>query len=126
MAKILLVDSTEVRRRSWQRMLTEAGHAVTSVGSVSEAISALENDKTEVVITALWPASPSGATGIDLTEAIRQRGDRPVMMYGFPDFGQKWKQKAREAGVNNIVGKFFSVADVDTMIEKLLSPTESR
>lgn len=122
MAKILLVDGMDQRRRTWQKMLTSTGHTVVSVNSVSEASRALENGEIEVMIAALWPGSPSQTTAIDLTEATRQRrADLPIVMYGFPEFGEKWKQKAREVGADEIIEKLFSIARVNTLIEKVLA-----
>ncbi len=53
MAQILLVDDEKMARSLYSEFLVGAGHVVTSVASLAEAISALANDRFDAVITDL-------------------------------------------------------------------------
>ncbi|MGZ7041663.1 MAG: ATP-binding response regulator, partial [Thermoanaerobaculia bacterium] len=71
--KILVVDDDPESRNLITATLGEAGASVTSVGSSNEALSALDKERFEVVLTDI--AMPH-TDGYELAQIIRKRGDQ--------------------------------------------------
>ena len=78
MAQILLVDDEKVARVLYHDFLTGAGHQVTALASVAQAMEALELTQFDVVVTDL--ILPEG-DGMELLEHIKlTRPDIPVLV----------------------------------------------
>jgi DNA-binding response OmpR family regulator len=77
MAKILCVDDEPHSARLKCIILETAGHIAIPATSVAEAVSLLEADSYDVVVTD-WRLG--GGSGRDVVVAARQRADTPVVV----------------------------------------------
>jgi DNA-binding NtrC family response regulator len=83
MARILLVEDEPVLRLTFEQFLREAGHNVVACGSYADAITALDEDGFDLVVSDIILG---GKTGIDLLRTIHERelGCQVVMITGDP------------------------------------------
>ncbi len=74
--RILYVDDEEYQRELMQKLLSKLGYEVKSAGSAEEALTILEDEEFQVVITDL---NMPGMGGIELCEKIRRSVSNPVV-----------------------------------------------
>ena len=83
MSKILIVEDEKVLRITFQQFLEEEGYAVVTASGYDEAISRIDEDSFEVVVTDIILG---GKTGVDLLRTIQEQEDncQVVMITGDP------------------------------------------
>jgi len=105
MARVLCVDDEVHAARLKCIILETAGHTATPATSVAEAVSLLDTNSYDVVITD-WRLA--GACGRDVVVAARKHGDTPVVV------------------ISGYVNEAFQAPDplADYYLEKPVSPEE--
>jgi len=92
--KLLLVEDHESTRTVLSQLLVRDGHSVTTVGTVQEALTAVQANDFEVVVCDL--GLPDG-TGLDLIRSIQSQ--RPIPAVALSGYGMEEDlQKCQEAG----------------------------
>lgn len=119
--RVLLVDDDPLVLWSLHQSLTAAGHVVTQTGSGNEALSLLQADSFDIVLTDL---KLPGADGFKVVEASRTLSPNiPVIMisaHGKGDF----QEKIRTYGIH-FIDKPFNVNEVVRLAENLCHPRKT-
>ena len=114
--RVLLVDDEENLRLALKTHLRKQGWEVVSVGSVDEAITVMERDPTDYVITDV--RMPGGRTGLELLAELRRRWPAAVVLvmsaYGSHDDALA----AIKAGAQDYLTKPFAPADLAFTLRK--------
>ena len=91
----------------------------TLAASGDAALTALEGDKFDVVISDL---NMPGMSGIDLANAVKEKPEMQSEMLFFLATSEMYREQAEEGIVDHFVAKPFSVADLKTALEEKLGP----
>lgn len=121
-ARILVVDDEALLRWSIVEMLTTAGYAVADAASSRDARRLLERSDERFDALLLDFRLPD-ATGLDLLQAARLRGVTcpAILMTAYGS--SETIERAREAGVCEIVAKPFDLLDLLRLVQKLVPPS---
>src|SRR3569833_2323215 len=75
--RVLIVDDEQDLRDSLQAMLESFGYATFGAGSAAEALSLIQTNRPDVILTDIFLG---GDDGVSLLHALRERGERiPVL-----------------------------------------------
>lgn len=122
MARIVLVDDTELLREALQLVLERAGHTVVTAASGLGIEGVVAQHKADLVITdMLMP----GRDGVETVMALRRRhpGVRIIAMSGGGNRGNLDLGMARKLGVSVTLTKPFEPEElVDRVAEVLAGP----
>ncbi len=117
---VLLVDDEETLAQLGRHMLQRLGYEAvcSTTGKEALALFSSEPERFDLIVTDL---TMPGVTGIDLAKAILAiRPDIPVILCtGYSD--ELTEQRAREAGIREIVTKPINFRDFGVVIQKMLS-----
>ncbi|MEZ4410187.1 MAG: sigma-54 dependent transcriptional regulator [Polyangiales bacterium] len=115
MTKVLLVDDEESLRLALKTHLKKQGYAVTAAGSVDEALSCMEREAADYVVT---DVRMPGRTGLELLTELRRRwpsaGVLVMSAYGSHDDALA----AIKAGAQDYITKPFAPADLAFTLRK--------
>jgi len=121
--KVLVVDDVAAMRVSMAAALEAAGHAVTLASSGSRALSCVESDRFDVIVTDIW--MPDG-DGLRLIKQIRERPDAPrviVVTGGGPKLSIEMAGSLAEVwGANHVLVKPFDDRRLVSLVEGLTPP----
>jgi len=114
-AKILVVDDEKVIRDILFDFLSTEGHKVITASSGEEALSRLEKESVDVVLTDL---KMPGMSGMDLLEEIKARGIRVciIIMTGYGTVESA--VESIKKGAFDYIQKPFKMKDVETIITR--------
>jgi DNA-binding response OmpR family regulator len=121
---ILVVDDESALRETLTRSFTREGHAVTAVGSGTEALQATASERFDVVLLDVaLGASPSG---YDVCRTLRgERNMVPIIMLTALDSEADVVQ-GLEAGADDYVTKPFGLAELRSRISAVLRRASPR
>jgi CheY-like chemotaxis protein/GAF domain-containing protein len=106
-AMILLIEDDDLVRQTFEDALSFEGHRVTAVGSAQRALTALDEQHFDLVITDL---SMPGMSGLELARRVKQREVAiPVVLIS------GWVQDDRQvaaAGIDLVVGKPCAIEEL--------------
>lgn len=113
---VLVVDDDEMNRIIVSKMVQREGASVTAVGGGAEALEALKECPRELVLLDMQMPDLDGP---DTAVAIRALGDtieqpRIVILSAFVD--ESVRQRAREAGVSDILQKPLDRSDLARLV----------
>ena len=108
MKRILIVDDERQILRMLRMALQSNGYEVTSAGNGVEALEKMKEQPPDLVITDL--AMP-GMNGVELTHAIRQGGETPVIVLSVRD-SEAMKVRALDQGADDYVTKPFNMPEL--------------
>lgn len=109
MAKILIVDDSNLSRRISRRILEEAGHEVIEA---DEGIAALERyflDKPHIV---LLDITMKGMDGIEVLKKLREMDGQARVVIATADIQGSTRTLTEEAGASGFITKPFAAAQV--------------
>jgi two-component system, NtrC family, response regulator HydG len=120
---LLVVDDAPDTREVLQRNLAAKGYHVFTASSVPEALTVLESNPINLVITDL---KMPGASGMDLIRHVRENyGDTEVMMItGYPSI--EGAVQALKLGAEDFLAKPFTQEELLTAVERALNKLRSR
>ena len=121
--QILLVDDTEITLEVLQRNLEEQCYKVFTAQNVSEALSVLEIQKIDLVIT---DYKMPDVSGIDLIKHVREnyKYTEVMMITGYASI--EGAVQAIKAGAEEYLAKPFTSEELFSSIEKALDKTKIR
>lgn len=117
-SQILVVDDEPSLRQLLLHYLTHQGYAVRGVGSVPEAVEALQERRWDLVITDLQLPGPSGLELLEHIQAHAQ-GTRMILMSGHADVPTA--AAAIERGIDQLLVKPFSLRDLQARVGSSLA-----
>jgi ActR/RegA family two-component response regulator len=120
--KLLFVDDDESIRQTLSQILSKNGYAVTTVATVSEALSEISNQPFDILLSDLNIGQPGD--GLTVVSAMRrtQPRARTYILTGYPDF-----DSALEAIRRQVDDYFVKPADISTLLKTLSArPMRSR
>jgi len=114
--RILLVDDHADTLRVLRRLLNTSGHAVTTAGSVADAVRAVQADGFDLLVSDI--GLPDG-TGLDVVRAARSRHpDLPAI--ALTGYGMEQDvRNSREAGFNAHLTKPIDLKQLELAIRRL-------
>lgn len=118
MAQILLADDDPSVREFVKRALVHQGHTVTSADDGSQALSCLEHDAYDLLITdVVMP----GIDGIELSERATERcPDMKILVItGYAD--QQQRAAVSKGGIDSILIKPFTLQQICSAANEALS-----
>jgi DNA-binding response OmpR family regulator len=77
MSEILLVEDERVTRRRIQKVLADAGHGITAVGSAADALAKLGRARFDLLLLDVWLPE---TTGIELLSKLKNASPPPVVI----------------------------------------------
>jgi DNA-binding NtrC family response regulator len=121
--QLLVVDDTEITLEILQRNLEKQGYKVFTARNVSEALSILEINKIDLVIT---DYKMPNVSGIDLIKHVREnyKNTEVVMITGYASI--EGAVQAIKAGAEEYLAKPFTDEELFTSVEKALDKTNVR
>ena len=108
MKRILIVDDERQILRMLRMALQSSGYEVMTAGNGLEALEKMKEQAPDLVITDL--AMPE-MNGVELTHAIRQGGETPVIVLSVRD-SEAMKVRALDAGADDYVTKPFNMPEL--------------
>ena len=113
---IIVVDDEDVILSLVEQILESRGHTIRTALSGEEALAALRERPTELVITDI---RMPGMDGLDLGMRIRESfpGIRIALITGF--YSEHAQSSAEEIGINEIVKKPFKSVEVLEMVDRI-------
>lgn len=116
-ATILVVDDQADLAEMIAAMVQRQGHAVRIAGSAEEALVSVGEQRPDLVLTDL---GMPGMSGLDLAEALQSRwpGLPVALVTGWGP--QVDHERARRAGVVQVLGKPFRMAEVRELLGRVL------
>jgi two-component system nitrogen regulation response regulator NtrX len=123
--RILIVDDEQDLRDSLQAMLESFGYATFGAGSAAEALSLIQANRPDVILTDIFLGSENG---LSLLHALRDRGERiPVlaMSGGGSVADADVLTLATELGAVAVVDKPFRYKNLLVLIERAIAGTDA-
>lgn len=119
--RLLLVDDEASIRLTLGTILQRRGYQVTVAGTVSEALSATQEEQFDVLVSDLNVGAPYD--GFTIASAMRRLHPRvaTVMITGYPAF-----EDALESIRKQVDDYVLKPADIDDLVEKIESKLEER
>ena len=117
-AKVLIVDADPTKLQALEAALTTAGYRVTSAASASFALTTLERDRPDLIVSG---NRTEDMDGVELCSIIRSdptTQDIPFLLLSGPTRPTPWA--VAQAGVDMLVAGDFVVSTVLDRISKLL------
>ena len=108
MKRILVVDDERQILRMLRMALQSSGYEVATAGNGLQALEKMKEQLPDLVITDL--AMPE-MNGVELTHAIRQGGETPVIVLSVRDM-EAMKVRALDAGADDYVTKPFNMPEL--------------
>ncbi len=119
MKRILVVDDEPQITRMLRASLQSSGYDVLVAGNGAEAYSRFLTDRPDLIITDL--AMPE-MTGLDLTRAVRQRAQTPIIVLSVRDT-DVMKVTALDEGADDYLTKPFSMSELLARVRAQLRRT---
>lgn len=120
MAKILVVDDSEIARAELVNPLKEAGHDISEAGDGKSALEFLEGTPVEIVITDVHMPH---MTGIELCEAIRDSdviSHKPPILVVSTESNPDMKTRGKAAGVKGWIIKPVDTSKLCQVVDLIL------
>lgn len=111
--RILLVDDEPLIIEELQDAIEYEGMDVQTAGSVAEALSILDTQSFDIIITDL---KMPNATGLDFLAALKERGSTSKAIVLSGHGAQSNKQEAKDLGA---IACFAKPVDTDELIRKI-------
>lgn len=118
MKRILVVDDERQIVRMLRASLQSSGYEVFTAGNGVEALALLKSEDVDVVVTDL--AMPE-MNGLELTRAIRENSQTPIIVLSVRD-AEQMKIRALDEGANDYVTKPFSMQELLARVRVQLRP----
>jgi two-component system, chemotaxis family, chemotaxis protein CheY len=117
MARVLIVDDSNLSRRISRRILTEAGHEVVEA---TDGISAIEQYFLEKPDLVLLDITMQGMNGIEVLTKIREMDPHARVVIATADIQSSTRTLTHEAGAAGFVAKPLSSAEVLKVVDAAL------
>jgi DNA-binding NtrC family response regulator len=113
-ARILFVDDEAGIRLTLPRVLAQFGFDVTSVGTVNDALTAIETEKFAILLTDL--NLPERNAGFAIIETMRKAQPRCInfILTGYPA-----EESLRRATGHDVAHYFVKPVDIEEMVEMM-------
>lgn len=118
--KVLLVDDSDLNRFVGEAMLQNMGAITTLAADGEKAILLLQQQEFDLV---LLDVSMPGLNGFEITQWIRQNGQQPLIpiIALTAHTVSNIEQQCYAAGMNSVLTKPFSYADLQKIIKQMLA-----
>ncbi len=121
--RLLIAEDDPMIARSLNSALTALGNTVDTFSLASQARTALQNDRFDLVLLDL--GLPDG-DGLDLLAELRDRGDKtPVLILTARD-GIEDRVRGLDLGADDYLAKPFSIAELEARVRALLRRSQQR
>jgi two-component system, chemotaxis family, chemotaxis protein CheY len=117
MAKILVVDDSNLSRRISRRILEEAGHEVVEA---EDGVSALERYFLEKPDLVLLDITMKGMTGIEVLRKLREMDTQARVVIATADIQSSTRKLTQEAGALGFVTKPLAVEQLVSAVNAAL------
>ena len=115
--KVMIVEDDENIRSALTRYLTSQGLNTSSTGSAFEAISLINNDVPDLVITD-WDLGEA-LTGVDVANYLQTLSSHTIVVFITGKSLSQLKVSATHLTVHTFMQKPFRLADVKRLIEEI-------
>ncbi len=124
MARILIIDDDDDVRRMLVRGCSVQGHQVLDAPGGANALELLRQETLDLVITGIQGPRRDG---IEIINLLREAGATAKVLAisggGWDRSERKMLKDARELGVDRVLQKPFTLKELNTTIEEVLSDT---
>ncbi|MGV2864837.1 ATP-binding protein [Achromobacter sp. AGC39] len=114
--KVLVAEDNAVNRKLFEEQLALLGCVPTAVTDAQEALSCLERDTFDVLVTDL---SMPGEDGFALARQVRQRWPAMPVMAATANVTPQQREEGERAGMARVLGKPLSLADLAQALSEI-------
>jgi DNA-binding NtrC family response regulator len=118
--RVLVIDDDPLTRRALARVLSGAGHTVTSAECVRDAMRFLSEDEFDVVVTDMYMPDEDG---LDALRQVREvRPEIPVVVFSgqlVDEFGLRLREMAVRLGASAAVPKSTDLKEIVEVVSRL-------
>ncbi len=118
MARILLVDDSNLSRRMLRRILEPAGYQIVEA---ADGLSALERYCLERPDLVLLDLTMNGMHGLDVLEKLRELDKNALVVIATADIQRSTRGLANASGARGFVTKPFTAEEVLQAVDSLLA-----
>jgi two-component system chemotaxis response regulator CheY len=118
MAKILVVDDSNMSRKTLRKILEPVGHQITEADDGASALEQYFLDRPDLVLLDL---TMKGMYGIDVLHKLREIDARARVIVASADIQSSTRAMVEEAGASDFINKPFASDQVLRAVEAALS-----